>query len=218
MVRFAVGAILVLSSVVAGCGSNAGPTGAADAGDARDTSVTEEPPDLAPEGPVDAPADVEAGPSPIPATFVLTNGTTKSIYIQVSGLSGQGYWSLSQGGKRLTVSHTCEVCACSECPYCALCGRSLGRVKELKPGEQHQWSWDGRDWALITNTCQQHLECEQDQAVPRGAELQLDVTYSYSFAVDPSFGGDDQFIGAALVTAATFTHPPATAVELVAEP
>src|SRR5258707_8199500 len=83
----------------------------------------------------------------------ISNSTGRSIYIQTTGFSGQDYWSVLQGGQRLPVDNTCEVCDCSGCPMCAVCGRAIAHVTEMMPGERHQWTWDGRIWQVVSNGC-----------------------------------------------------------------
>jgi len=123
-----------------------------------------------------------------------------------------------QGGQRLPVDNTCELCDCGGCPMCAVCGRAIASVTEMMPGQQHQWTWDGRIWQVVTNGCRPDLSCERDVAVAAGAALDAHVTYSFTFAVDTTFGADDQFIGDPLTAATTFTHPPGAPVEITAMP
>jgi hypothetical protein len=147
---------------------------------------------------------------------VFTNATTHSLYIQISGFSGQAYWSLYQAGNHLPADNTCETCDCRQCPSCAVCGRALARVKEIAPGASHSWSWDGRIWQVVPNGCSANVACEQDQVIQTGAVLDLGVTYSSSFTVDTTFGADDQFIGSPSVATATFTNAPGASVEITA--
>jgi hypothetical protein len=199
----------------AACGSNSKGAGPRDAGgNDAGPPATDAPADVAGGGdaPVDAPVDV-----PAPAvSFVFTNATSRSLYIQISGFSGQAYWSLYQAGNHLPVDNTCETCDCRTCPSCAVCGRALARVKEIAPGASHSWSWDGRIWQVVPNGCSANLACEQDQVIPTGAVLDLGVTYSSSFAVDTTFGADDQFIGSPSVSTAAFTNAPGAFVAIIA--
>ncbi len=220
MRRSSVGLVLAIAAIAAGCGHKGTVPVTAYATDGGDAVGQ---PDLAADSIAegrapDVGADREAGPVAAAATFVLTNTTDRSIYIQTSGLSGQEYWSVTQGGKRLPVNNTCAVCDCSECPSCSVCGRSLARVQEVKAGDHFQWTWDGRIWPSIANACRPNLNCEQEEVVAAGAALQIDVTYSFSFATDPSFGADDQFIGTVVVSSTAFTHPPAASVQVTASP
>jgi hypothetical protein len=201
----AAGLILAVAFAAA-CGSSGKPVDLADA-DGNDAGA-----DAPPDTPIETSADA---PSPL-VSFVFTNSTAHAIYIQTSGFSTQGYWSLVQGGTRLPVDNTCEVCDCRGCPSCAVCGRALARVTELAPGAQHRWTWDGRIWESVPNGCSATLACEQDQVIPAGAALGVTVTYSASFAVDTSFGADDQFIGTPLTATAAFTNAPGASIAITA--
>jgi hypothetical protein len=226
--------VAVAIAIAAGCGSNGKAAGAADAGKGdggavmldgpaddgnRDGDAVADlsgheaaggPPDASDDASDDALAD---GRSPrLP--FVFTNATGHAIYIQLSGFSGQAYWSLTEAGKRLPVDNTCETCDCSRCSSCAVCGRSLARVKELAPGAQHAWTWDGLIWELVPDGCRASQACEQDQVVPAGAALEVAVTYAASYAVDTSFGADDEFIGPALTATAAFTNAGGAVIEI----
>jgi hypothetical protein len=211
-------------ALAAGCGSSGkavGPVGAgggdggplvvdgpADAGNSDGIPVA----DVSVHDPADAAADAPAGP----VAFVFTNSTGHSIYIQLSGLSGQAYWSLAEAGRRLPVDNACETCDCSRCSACAVCGRSLARVKELAPGAQHTWTWDTRIWELVPDGCRASLACEQDQVVPAGTALEAAVTYAASYAVDTSFGADDEFIGTPLTATTAFAIAGGAGVEITA--
>jgi len=203
--RFRSAGLIFTVGFAAACGSSPNGTGPRDAGgDDAGPPATD--------APADAPPDV---PAPV-VSFVFTNATTRSLYIQLFGFSGQAYWSLYQAGNHLPVDNTCETCDCRQCPSCAVCGRGLARVKEIAPGASHSWSWDGRIWEVVPNGCRANLACEQDQVIPTGAVLDLGVTYSSSFAVDTTFGADDEFIGPSLVSTATFTNAPGASVEITA--
>ena len=183
---------------------------ASDAGSTADAPVVD--------GGTDAPV-LDAGtdaPSP-GVSFVFTNSTGHTIYIQTSGFSTQGYWSLAEGGARLPVDNTCEVCDCSQCQTCPVCGRALARVEALAPGGPHRWTWDGRIWVPVPDGCGANIACDQDQVVPAGAALAVTVTYAASFTVDTSSGADDQFIGTPALTATVaFTNAPGASVEITA--
>jgi len=230
--RFRSAGLIFTVGFAAACGSSPNGTGPRDAGgDDAGPPATDAPADggggdaPADVGGGDAPGDVGGGDAPadappdVPApvvSFVFTNATTRSLYIQLFGFSGQAYWSLYQAGNHLPVDNTCETCDCRQCPSCAVCGRGLARVKEIAPGASHFWSWDGRIWEVVPNGCRANLACEQDQVIPTGAVLDLGVTYSSSFAVDTTFGADDEFIGPSLVSTATFTNAPGASVEITA--
>ena len=193
-------------------GSDAGPvptdapvdTDDRDVGPLTDASI----PDAS-----DAPAD---GPSSLLVHFVFTNSTDHTIYIQLFGWSGQAYWSLVEGSKRLPVDNTCETCDCSRCSSCAVCGRGIARVKELAPGAQHDWTWDRRIWEPVPDGCRVGLACEQDSVIAAGAALAATVTYSATFAVDTTFGADDELIGTPLTASATFTNGPGLTIAITA--
>src|SRR6185503_1105832 len=118
-------------------------------------------------GAVDAGAVDAATEHPVssPASFALRNATDRSIYIQASGFSSQAYWAVTEGGAALPVNNTCEVCDCGGCPSCAVCGRGLAKVLEIKPGARHEWSWDGRTWEVVQAGCSANLSCEQEHMV-----------------------------------------------------
>ena len=210
--------LVIAFALAAGCGSTAkfvGPTdasvsdggspvvdGPADAGNSDGIPVAD----------VLVHADAPTGP----VAFVFTNSTGHTIYIQLSGFSGQAYWSLAEAGRRLPVDNTCETCDCSGCSACAVCGRSLARVKELAPGAQHTWTWDARIWELVPDGCRANLACEQDQVVPAGTALEAVVTYAASYAVDPSSGANDEFIGTPLTAKAAFANAGGAGVEIIA--
>jgi hypothetical protein len=210
--------VAIAFAAAAGCGGSvtglthvdAGSSDAASPGDAPALDAGDPPADVAP---VDA-TEADVGAPPFPVSFVLTNATGRPIYIQTSGFSTQGYWSLGQAGRRLPVDNTCEICDCGACPSCAVCGRALARVTEIAPGAQHQWTWDGRIWEPVPDGCRASLACEQDQIVPAGAALAVAVTYSFSFAVDTTSGADDQFIGTPLTATAALAHGPGAAVSI----
>jgi hypothetical protein len=179
-------------------------------GDAEDAAAVDDAPvlDAADEGPADA-------SSPL-VSFVFTNSTGHTIYIQLFGFSTQEYWSLVEGGNHLPVDNSCELCDCSRCPACAVCGRGIARVEALAPGAQHRWTWDTRIWEMVPAGCRADLACEQDRGIPAGAALEATVTYSASFAVNTSFGADDELIGPALTATVAFTNAPGASVEITA--
>lgn len=223
--------LLIAVAFAAGCGSTRNTLGPVDAGgsdgdppadaalvdaggsDSSDGGPLVDAPGFdAADAPGDGPADV---PAPL-VSFVFTNSTSRSIYIQISDFSTQGYWSLVEGGQRLPVDNTCETCDCSGCPSCAVCGRAIARVEELAPGAQHRWTWDRRIWERVSDGCRANLACEREQVIPVGAALEVAVTYSSSFAVDTSVGANDQFIGAPLTATATFTNALGVSIEITA--
>jgi hypothetical protein len=213
--------LVIAVAFAAGCGGagkavapgDAGGSDGSDAGPFVDAPVfdaADAPADAPADGPADGPPDA---PSPL-VSFVLTNSTGHSIYIQTSGFSTQGYWSLFENGLHLPVDNTCEICDCTQCQLCPVCGRALARVEEIPPGAQHRWTWDGRIWEPVPDGCGATVSCEQDQVIPAGATLDVGVTYSTSFVVDTSFGADDQFIGSPLTSTAAFTNAPGASIEI----
>jgi hypothetical protein len=60
------------------------------------------------------------------------------------------------------------------------------------------------------------LACEQDSVIATGATLEATVTYSSSFAVNTSFGADDEFIGTPFTATATFTNAPGATIAITA--
>jgi hypothetical protein len=219
--------LVVAVALAAGCGGNSKAVDASDGGPLADVAagkggdgdghdggatLADAPVSDAADAPADVPADAH---SPL-VSFVFTNSTSRSIYIQTSGFSTQGYWSLVQGGTRLPVDNMCETCDCTQCQLCPVCGRALARVEEIPPGAQHRWTWDGRIWEPVPNGCGANIACDEDEVVPAGAALGLTVTYATSFVVDTSFGADDQFIGAPLTTTVAFTNAPGASIEISA--
>ena len=75
---------------------------------------------------------------------------------------------------------------------------------------------DGRIWEVVPDGCRAGLACEQDQRVPAGAALGVAVTYSASFAVDTTFGADDELIGTPLTATAAFTNAPGASIAISA--
>jgi hypothetical protein len=219
---------LVIAVVFAGaCSSDGKPHGPADGGDAgpisTDAAADGTDSDADDAGSVadasvlddaagDAPAD---GPSPL-VSFVFTNSTGHTIYIQAFGFSSQEYWALVQAGRSLPVNNTCEMCDCNWCQACAVCGRAIATVEELAPGAQQRWTWDGRIWETVPDGCRANLACEQDRTIPAGTALEAVVTYSASFAVNTSLGADDEFIGTPLTATTAFTYAPGASIEITA--
>lgn len=213
--------MMVVAVFAVGCGSSAKPVGPPDAGGGDAGPVRTDAPvdvdDVDAATPADASMpDAADAPADSLIHFVFTNATDHPIYIQLFGWSGQAYWSLVEGNGRLPVDNTCETCDCSACSSCAVCGRGIARVKELAPGAQHAWTWDGRIWEIVPDGCRAGLACEQDSVIPTGATLEATVTYSSSFAVDTTFGADDELIGTPLTANTTFTNGPGATIAITA--
>src|SRR5262245_11045988 len=101
--RFWSAGLIFSVGFAAACGSSPSGTGPRDAGgNDAGPPATDVPADVgggdvpADVGGADAPADAPPDvPAPV-VSFVFTNTTTRSLYIQLFGVSGQAYWSLYQ--------------------------------------------------------------------------------------------------------------------------
>jgi len=144
--------------------------------------------------------------------FRLVNAGSRTLYLQTSGMSGtQEFLALSRDGQAVRFTGDCAICECAGCPSCAVCGRALAKVSALEPGDVYDLGWDGMEWIVEERGCREDLDCERPQPLPAG-ELGVTVSYSDSFAIDTSFGAEDELIGPRLSVSQSYPHPSAEPV------
>lgn len=146
--------------------------------------------------------------SPGTTTFSIVNTGTTMLYVQSAGFSGQGVLGLATSSSALPFSDTCEICNCGPCPSCAVCGRGLARVAALAPGTSWTYEWDQRVFVVEKDGCRAGLDCENPERVA-AQTLTASATWADSFAVDTTFGANDEFLVAPTSKSQTWKHPAA---------
>lgn len=152
----------------------------------------------------DAPADAVLPPNS--ATIRVRNDGTRMLYVQASGWSGPEVITIVKPGGVAVGVDTCELCNCSTCPSCAVCGRSIARVAEIIPGTWLDFSWDQTDWSVVENGCRPTLACEQPTLLPPGP-LTVHADYSDTFTTTNMSGAGESFIGPSIGAEAGFQYP-----------
>jgi hypothetical protein len=152
----------------------------------------------------DARADAADFVPPGEVTIRVRNDGTRMLYVQASGWSGQEVMSIVKPGGGAVRNDTCELCNCSTCPSCSVCGRAAAHVAEIMPGTWLDFPWDQTDWTVIENGCGSTLECEQPTLVAPGA-LTAQARYSDTFS--PPDMTQETYIGTAVTAQTEFMHP-----------
>lgn len=152
----------------------------------------------------DARADATDFTPPGEVTIRVRNDGARVLYVQASGWSGQEVTSILRPGGVRVRNDTCELCNCSTCPSCSVCGRAAAHVAEMMPGTWLDFPWDQTDWTVIQDGCRPTLECEQPTLVPAGP---LTARAVYSDSYSPLDMTQETYIGTAVTAQTEFMHP-----------
>lgn len=107
--------------------------------------------------PVDARSAPDAGPEADAGTAAdagrglvfrlrLVSDVPESVYLQASGMSGDPEWIgvRDASGAALAMFQPCELCACTECLRCGVCGMARPVVAEVVANSAYDLAWDAR--------------------------------------------------------------------------
>lgn len=182
--RMLAGTFVACLLIVAGCGSDSG----GDSGGGTGWTVGDSGTDVGVDGGTsggssDGTSDVGPPGEPLSTTVRLENRGESSVFIETSnGCELDHVWvDLKKDGEVVSADGSCGLCTCEDLEEegtCAVCGaapcRSDVETKEISPGEDAEWTWNGTYFA------QEEVDgrtCEREVTPTRGESFSVEVCW-----------------------------------------